>query len=127
MALLDCEARHNGTDAVSENGSSLHGAVVASTPGHVLRVNGSHHHNYGKQLNDVYVCRSWNLGLYLHDTGAGASINFELDNGKMWLDTCQSEDATTDIHVDGSSQCYKRGCIDGGNYTVVAGSTLEDY
>jgi hypothetical protein len=106
LVLIDCIGRNNGlTSSTNANGYSRHG------PGNTVAINCEFFGNYGPNVRDVTDgTLTWLLGCYGHDPmGAGSKYNFSMGNAtKMWLDTCISEDADTDLYASETAEINYR-------------------
>lgn len=101
--------RANGiTGGPSNNGSTSHEAA------RIIRLNGLYIGNEGPQLADINTAQSWNLGC----RASGGAVNYRtLDTAKAWLDTCRSDDCSTDIEVGAGSTIYTRKLSSGGAFS----------
>jgi hypothetical protein len=105
---IGCQAFANGWAAGSQNGSTAH------EDGRIIRVGCTYSGNVGPQVADINTVQSWNLGV----TTDGGATNYEtLNTAQMWLDTCTSTGATTDISIGAGSTVYTYQFVGGGVYS----------
>lgn len=106
---INCHGHHNGIAGnTTTNGSTAHAA------GHVIRVNGSYHHNAGPNVADTHEgTRSWNLGCVAYKSlRSSGSSDFVISTGDawMWLDTCAGYSSTYSLVASTSTKAFVRNC-----------------
>lgn len=104
---IDCIGYKNGLTSTenNNNGSTMHDA------GNIIRVNSIFFKNKGPNVVDVGSSNAWNIGCVSYDslaTTASSNVNFQNQDGKMWLDGCVSYDSDVDISVVGTGVAYAR-------------------
>ncbi|HDR4393282.1 TPA: BppU family phage baseplate upper protein [Bacillus cereus] len=104
---IDCIGYKNGLSSTenNNNGSTMHDA------GNIIRVNSIFFKNKGPNMVDVGGSNSWNIGCVSYDSLASttsSNINFQNQDGKMWLDGCVSYDSDVDVSVVGTGVAYAR-------------------
>jgi hypothetical protein len=129
---VDCRAVNNGYQSTpADNGSTVHEAV------RIVRLNGDYRENKARNVHDVDVSQSWNLGCNAQDpqlqTTVADSFNFGAggtgteDATLMWLDSCTSEGAEADIRGNGEATIKIRKFTGEGVYSLVDDATLGAY
>lgn len=108
---VDCIGRANGlTGGPSNNGTSIH------ENGRIIRLNGLYIGSEGPQVADVNASQSWNLGC----RASGGPTNWRtIDTAKMWLDSCVSDNAITDLDIGAGSEILTRNLTSGGVFAGV--------
>lgn len=120
VALINCVGRNNGIAAsTASNGYSRH------DDGSTIIVEGEYYGNNGRNIHDVNANNGtpllWCLGVRCYGATANGTTNFAIGltatpAGTMWLDSCDSEDRTTDIEILSDAVCYYRSFVGGGTY-----------
>lgn len=109
---INCEARNNGIDGGSNNGSTSHDNYRG------LRVAGNYYGNQGANVADVGNTRTYNVGC-----AAGGSTSYRQDfyvnaTSQMWVDGCLSTSESSLTAID-TATIYTR-------ETATAGSVTGD-
>ncbi|PFP88708.1 hypothetical protein COK02_18480 [Bacillus cereus] len=104
---IDCIGYKNGVGNAenNNNGSTMHDS------GNIIRVNGIYFKNKGPNVVDVGNSKAWNVGCVAYEslsTTISSNVNFQNQDGKMWLDGCVSYDSNVDVSVAGTGVAYAR-------------------
>ncbi|MEK4581792.1 BppU family phage baseplate upper protein [Bacillus sp. FSL R12-0074] len=104
---IDCIGYKNGVGNAenNNNGSTMHDS------GNIIRVNCIYFKNKGPNVVDVGSSNAWNIGCVSYNsvsTTTSSHINFQTQDGKMWLDGCVSYDSNVDVSVVGTGVAYAR-------------------
>lgn len=105
---INCRGFWNGTDSSGiNNGTSMHGA------GRIARYGGEHYQNDGPNVPDVGDSRTWNVGVYAHDSRRASGLtnaDFYNSTGKSWLFECRADGASTHSSVSSNAEVFTDRC-----------------
>lgn len=125
---INCEGAYNGIgrESQQDNGSTMHDG------GKVLRINGKYHHNEGPNVHDINEgMLSLNLGCESFKSLATVNdrnVCYQVETGKMWLDSCIGYDSSISIACVNNGKLYLTNSLfDDGRKFQKTGGIVEYY